>query len=65
MNDKIKQHFTKHKATYIVVGTVVLAGITWAIVRQNSSPLISRGTSVTADRGISVIGKKVVMNNVS
>lgn len=36
MNEKVKQHFTKHKTKYIVVGAVVIAGITWAIVRQKS-----------------------------
>lgn len=63
--DGIVEHVKKHKTEYIFGATVVIAGITYIIMRDVISQPISRGISVTADRGISVVGKRVVMNNVS
>jgi hypothetical protein len=65
MIDSIKVHVGKHKIAYSVGTIVVIAGITCVIMRGVASQYISRGISVTADRGISVIGKNVVMKNVS
>jgi len=64
---KIKDHLKKYKMVYISVGcSLAVAGITVLIMRDvRSSQLISRGISVTAEGGISVLGKKVEMNNVS
>lgn len=61
--EKIKTHFRENKKTYLV--GIGVAGITAIIMRGIASQSISRGISVTAERGISVLGKKVVMENVS
>lgn len=62
----VQHHFKEHKKFYIGVGAgIALAGITAPIVRGVFHLPISRGISVTADRSIAVVGKKVVMNNVS
>jgi hypothetical protein len=66
MIDSIKAHVGRHKTIYCSVGTgIIVAGITYTITRGVASQSISGGISVTAKRGISVLGKKVVMNNVS
>jgi len=63
---KIKKHFEKQKQEYLWVGSlVVVAGITYLIMRNANAQPIGPGTSVTAQNGISVLGNKVVMNNVS
>lgn len=61
----IKDHIERHKVAYSFAAGAALAGITAVIVRDFVSLPISHGTSVTAKRGISVLGRKVVMNNVS
>jgi hypothetical protein len=65
----VKAHLREHKEAYITggicLGVGVLAGITGTIVRSNAQQPISRGISATARRGISVAGKRVVLNNVS
>jgi hypothetical protein len=62
----VKDHLKENKKFYIGLGAgVALAGITAPIVRGVVHQPISRGISVTADRGISVVGKKVSMSNVS
>lgn len=64
--ETIKTHFHDHKQTYIIgVSCFSFAAITVLYMRSITSQHISRGTSVTAKRGISVLGKNVVMNNVS
>lgn len=63
--DPIRAHVKQHKVAYSVGAGVAIAGITCVIMRGVASQHISRGISVTADRGISVIGKNVVMKNVS
>lgn len=67
MIEKVKTHLSKNKKTYVACGVtaVGVAGITWVIMRRCSSSPISSGISGAADHGISVIGKKVSMNNVS
>jgi hypothetical protein len=60
-----KEHFEKHKAKYAFGGGVIFAGITCYIVRDVISQPISRGIAVTAEGGIAVLGKRVVMDNVS
>ena len=63
---KIKVHVKENKKTYLAgAGGAAFAGITCLIVRGVASQSISRGSAVTADRGIAVIGKKIVMRNVS
>ena len=63
---KVKQHLSDYKTVYIVGGCVVIAGITYPIMRGVASQRIDRGISVVADRGISVIAdRSVVTNNVS
>lgn len=63
---KANKHIKKHKTEYYCIITgVVVAGITVLIMRGTASQSISRGISVTAKDGISVLGKKVVMSNVS
>jgi hypothetical protein len=67
MKEKIergKEHVKRYKEAYIV-GALGLAGITCLIMRDVVHQPINRGISVVADRGISVVGKKVTMNNVS
>lgn len=64
--ETIKTHFREHKEAYIVGGVCLsFATITALIMRDIKSQHISHGSSVTAKRGISVLGKNVVMNNVS
>jgi hypothetical protein len=68
--DDIKNHFEKYKAAYIVGGVSLgifgVAGITYLITRGvDPTQPISHGNAVTAERGIAVLGKKVVMSNVS
>ena|SRR4029077_2835017 len=65
--DEVKSHFEKYKFVYLAGGIGVgVAGFTYLIMRGvDSSEPIGRGISVTAERGISVLGKRVVMNNVS
>jgi hypothetical protein len=64
--EKVKKHVQKHKKEYIAaIGGAAVATITCAIVRDIVSQPIGHGASVTAKRGISVLGKKVVMHNVS
>lgn len=65
--EKLKTHVRENRRVYISSLVGVLGGIaigTTIMMRRQSSP-ISSGISGTADRGISVIGKKVVMSNVS
>ena len=52
MSKKIKGHFKREKKTYITIAvtTVVVAGITTAIVKTHSNSSISRGIAVTAQR---------------
>jgi hypothetical protein len=61
----IKEHISRHKVAYSFGSGIVVAGITFCIMRGVASQPISRGIAVTAERGIAVLGKKVVMNNVS
>ena len=63
---RIKEHINKYKEVYIIASTaVIVAGITYVIMRDVKSQSISRGIAVTADRSIAVVGKKIEMNNVS
>lgn len=63
---EIKKHVKDHRTVYLCAATgVAVAGITCLIMRSVSSQHISRGSAVTANRGIAVVGKSVVMNNVS
>ena len=64
---KIKEHLKCNKKVYIAVGstTIVVAGTTALIMRRCSSNPINHGTSVIAENGFSVLGKKVSLNNVS
>jgi hypothetical protein len=61
----IKEHISRHKVAYSFGSGFIVAGITFCIMRGVASQPISRGIAVTAERGIAVLGKKVVMNNVS
>ena len=65
--EKIKNHLKDYKERYIIGGICLVtgAGITVLIMRGVASQHISRGSAVTATRGIAVSGKNVVMNNVS
>jgi hypothetical protein len=64
--EKAKAHFEKHKLLYCCLGAGLLgAGITTLVMRGVASQHISRGISVTAEGGIAVLGKNVVMDNVS
>jgi hypothetical protein len=63
--EKLKQHFQENWKIYAGVGGGTLAGITCCIVRGVASRPISSGITGTADHGITAIGKKVVMSNVS
>jgi hypothetical protein len=65
LKDKIVTHVQEHKEIYIGIGVGALAGITCTVMKSIAQQPISRGISVTADRGISVAGKKVSLNNVS
>lgn len=65
IKEKAVKNWEDHKKIYIGIGVGLLAGITCSMMRDIVQQSISRGISVTADRGISVIGKKVAMNNVS
>lgn len=62
---KIKDHVKENLALYSVLGVTIVAGITYYVMRDNVSQPIDRGNAVVAKRGIAVLGKKVVLNNVS
>ena len=63
--DAVVTHVKKNKKVYILGSGVVIAGITYYIMRDVFSHRIGRGISVAADRGISVIAdRSVVKNNV-
>jgi hypothetical protein len=65
IKEKIKDHIREHPMVYSVgLGTIV-ATITVIVMRGVKSQPIDRGISVIAKRGISVLGKKVVLHNVS
>jgi hypothetical protein len=61
----VKTHLHENKKVYIAGAVGIVAGITCVMMRDIISQSLSHGTSVTAQDGISVLGKKVVMNNVS
>lgn len=64
--EKIKSHFKKNEIVYKSVGaSICVAAFTSVIMRDISTPSISRGIPVTASRGIPVTGKSFVTNNVS
>ena len=64
--EELKKHLSDNKKFYIGLSAGAgIAGITYLIMRNNSTQPISRGIAVTASRGIAVTGKKVVMENVS
>lgn len=67
MIEKVKEHIKEHKLAYSCAATgFAVAGITFLITRGISSQHIGRGTSVTANRGISVVAdRSVVTSNVS
>jgi len=69
ISGRVKKHVKEHREVYIIGAACLsagfLAGKTWPIVRGVDYQPISRGISVAADRGISVVGKRVSMNNVS
>ena len=58
---RVKTHFVKHKQLYLGItigaGLIMLAGITYVIVRDTSQ-LDQRGNSVLPQRGISVLDVK-------
>lgn len=61
----IKDHIHNHLVLYSIGGAIVVAGITTCVVRGVASQSDSRDIVVTANRAIGVVGKKVVMRNVS
>ena len=62
----VKRHIKQHQVIYSLGAGVGIAGITCLIMRDVTfTESISRGNAVTAKRGIAVLGKRVVMNNVS
>jgi hypothetical protein len=64
--EKVKQHIIDHKVAYTCAATaIVTAGITFIIMRSVASQHTDRGNAVVAKDGIAVLGKKVVMDNVS
>lgn len=66
MNERFKKHVKEHQVIYsCVITTVVVAGITAIVMRSIASQSISHSVTVTADRSVTVIGKKIVMDNVS
>lgn len=63
---RLRTHIQEHKRDYVIgAGGAAVAGFTCLLMRGTASRSINCGTSVVADRGISVVGKKVVMSNVS
>jgi hypothetical protein len=66
MFDKVKTHVKDNIDLYVAVGAGIgIAGFTCLVMRGIASQPISHGSAVTAKRGIAVLGKKVVMSNVS
>jgi len=62
----IKAHIQEHKVAYSVGTTLVIAGISYALMRRIVTQHISRGIPVAAGRGIPVtVDKSVVINNAS
>ena len=62
----IRGHFERHKFAYGLGAGIVIAGFTSVIIGSVASSVpIGRGVTVTAKRGITVLGRRVEMNNVS
>ena len=64
--ERLIKHWDENKKFYIGVGVGIgVAGITTLIVRGTPSQTISRGIPVAASPGISVTGKRFVIENLS
>lgn len=63
--DRVHMFINDHPWIFVPAYTATIAGFTYVIMRGVALQPIDRGISVIAKRGISVLGKKVVMNNVS
>lgn len=62
---KIKTHLRKHKTFYACGATgAVVAGISFLVMRDRNSHCISRGITVTAQRGTSVLEESNAIQNV-
>jgi hypothetical protein len=63
---KVKSHFQKNKTAYTILGTgVIVAGITYVIMRGVAPQSISSSVTGTAGSSVTGTGKKVVISNVS
>jgi hypothetical protein len=62
---EITAHLEENKTLYVAAGGMLFAGITCLIMRGIASQSIGSSITGTADHGITVIGKKIAMNNVS
>lgn len=65
--EKLRNHYYRYRTEYICAASLIgFALITHSVMRRNfiTQP-INGGISAVADGGISVVGKKVVMDNVS
>lgn len=66
MLERIKNHVKEHKIEYACAATaIVSAGFTYAIMRGTSSRSISDCRTVATNHSNTVIGKKIVMKDVS
>ena len=67
LREKLRNHYYRYRTEYICAASLIgFALITHSVMRRNfiTQP-INGGISAVADGGISVVGKKVVMDNVS
>jgi hypothetical protein len=67
VNEKVKKHIKKHKVVYSCSITAIGVATFTAIIMRSvaASQHIDCGNAVVAKRGIAVLGKRVVMRNVS
>jgi hypothetical protein len=64
--EKIKKHLQENKTVYIAgAGCLVVAGITFLIMRSSSGSTILRDSIVEAQRDSIVLGKNATLNQVS
>jgi hypothetical protein len=63
---RVKEYLQEHKELYIGLGVgVIVAGITYSIMRAQSGSIILRDSIVEAQRDSIVLGKNATLNQVS
>ena len=65
IKDQVKNHVQEHRIAYWTGSLIVIAGITYLIMRNVSSQPISSSVTGTAGSSVTGTGKKVAISNIS